>query len=131
MTVFSDTQEFAYQFHGALAKSVVEKIPAQGAQQGYAASAEVGKKIILNELLPLPEHRLAFAHDHRDEIGLHHVPAATITFGEKRIASLVRIVRTEITNEALVIVILDVLQRGFLNHVAVSVFFVGITEQSK
>ena len=66
-----------------------------------------------------------------DEIRLHHVPAATIAFGEKRIAGFVRIVDTEITNEALVIVALDVLQRGFRNHVAVSVLFFGITEQSE
>ena len=59
------------------------------------------------------------------------VPTIAVALGEKRIAGFVGIIDAEITDEALVIMRLNVLQRGFGNHVAVGVFFFWIAEQSE
>ena len=114
-----------------MARTVVEEIPAQGAQERHAARAKFGKKVVLAELLALPKHRLAFGHEDSDKIRLQHVPTIAVALGEKRIACFVGIIDAEITDEALMIVVLNVLQRGFRNPFAVGVFFFGITEQSE
>jgi hypothetical protein len=49
--------------------------------------------------------------------------------GEKRIAGLVGIGHPEVTNEAFVIMVFNVLQRGFRDHVAVGVFLFRVGEK--
>src|SRR3569833_1137628 len=113
------------------ARPLLRQNRTQRPQQRDAAAAEVRQEIILGKLLALPQQRYALGHERRDEIRLQFVPAPAVAFLKERIAGLVRIAETEVADEALVVVVLDVLQRGLRHHVAVGALLLGVTEEAQ
>ena len=87
-----NAKQLADERDNRLAGAVVEEVPAQRPQQGDTPRAEVRQEVVLAELLALPEHRHAFAHQEGDQVGLQHVPAAAVALREQRVAGLVGIV---------------------------------------
>src|SRR6476661_5690704 len=120
----SNTQQLANEADNGLTEIVIEKVPTQRPQQRYPTRSGIREEVVLGELLPLPKHRHAFAHEETNQVGLQQVPTAAVALREEGVLRFVRIVGAEVAQKALVIMVLDVLQPCFGDVVTVHGFLV-------
>ena len=110
---------------------VVEIIPAHWPIEHHPPVAAIRNPVILTELLSLRQKRRAFARQQRNQIRLHLgpvvVPVSLLQQDVRR--SIVHRDRPEVADETLMIVILNVLQRGLGNGVGIGCNRIRISVQ--
>src|SRR5690606_31702004 len=96
---------------------IVKIIPTQWPKQQDTAQSVLRQEIVLAELLPLPKHGNAFRAQQSDQIRLESIPVCPVAFGKERVP--ITLAEAEFAQKAAVVVVFDILQRGFGQHLAI------------
>src|SRR5215831_13311802 len=127
----ANAKKLSDQLEHFLARAIIEEVPSKWPEQRHSPGAEIRKVVVLAELLALPQHGYALAHQHGDQIRLDHIPSIAVPLLEEGVACLIWIRQAEVAQEPLMIMVLEILKGRLGNEVAVGVHFLRIAKQTE